>query len=187
MLGVSVFIYLIYYYNEVMDLLKAILIYVCTLNKEKSGENYIEQDSFDRILRKLVFFKTKIYFAVFKLIVVTSYIFITIEALTVGKKMGVLEFVELTQYGLIFGSPYILSIFLKSGKQTLNDENKKEVQKIFKESEKSDHVKQKFEMHHALISSCLHGCLTKKENFMQNPSNASDNVDVKIPLQSGLI
>lgn len=187
MLGVSVFIYLIYYYNEVMDLLKAILIYVCTLNKEKSGENYIEQDLFDRILRKLVFFKTKIYFAVFKLIVVTSYIFITIEALTVGKKMGVLEFVELTQYGLIFGSPYILSIFLKSGKQTLNYENKKEVQKIFKESEKSDHVKQKFEMHHALISSCLHGCLTKKENFMQNPTNASDNVDVKIPLQSGLI
>jgi hypothetical protein len=179
----SVAVYLIHYYNEVMDLLSAILIYVCELNEEKFGKNYVGQDLFNHILGKLVFFKSKIYFAVFKIIVVTSYIFITVEAVTVGNNMGVLEFFELIEYTLIFGSPYILSVLFRSGKEILNDQNKTEIQKIFNDSYKSDLVKQKSEMHHVLISSCLQGCLKSKETFLPKKSNVSDNMDINIPLQ----
>jgi hypothetical protein len=123
----------------------------------------VGQDSFNHILGKLVFFKTKIYFAVLKIIVVTSYIFITIEAVSVGKEKGVLEFFEIMKYIFISASPFLLSIFFKSGKGILSNENKKAVQKILQESEKSDLVKPKFEMHHALISSCFQACLKSKK------------------------
>ncbi|XP_061177213.1 uncharacterized protein LOC133185941 [Saccostrea echinata] len=183
--AVAVIIYLMQYYKEVMDLITSVLIYVCSLAKEKYGQTFIGQDVFNHILKNLGFVKTKIYFAIFKTIVVSSYIFITIETLTVGKDLGKLEFVDLTQYGLIFTSPYVLSILFHGGKNELNDENKIEIQKMFEKANRVDLRRAKFKMYHAFISKTLPECFTCK----QNPKVPSTNVtetDSEAPLQTSI-
>lgn len=146
---VSTFVYLVKYMYEIINMNADILEYIFTIKEKKekdqrkeSNESKIDSESetdelneamFDFIYKRLFFVKKKLYYFIFKFLIVFMYLFITIETLIDNQSsLTGSDFKDILELVLVIIGPYAVSLFLKANKEEfLSDKNKLEIEGLY--------------------------------------------------------
>lgn len=158
---VSTFVYLVKYMYEIINMNADILEYIFKIKEEKEKEqrtesngteiesesktDEIDEAMFDFIYKRLFFVKKKLYYFIFKLLIVFMYLFITIETLIDNQSsLTGSDFKDILELVLVVIGPYAVSLFLKANKEEfLSDKNKLEIEDVYKLYIKNGHTDNK--------------------------------------------
>lgn len=134
---------------EIINMNADILEYIFTIKEKKekdqrkeSNESKIDSESetdelneamFDFIYKRLFFVKKKLYYFIFKFLIVFMYLFITIETLIDNQSsLTGSDFKDILELVLVIIGPYAVSLFLKANKEEfLSDKNKLEIEGLY--------------------------------------------------------
>lgn len=135
MLIVTTITYFAKYIHEIVNMNADILnhLFTCGCEGETQNSNgstqFIDEELFDYVYKRLMFVRKKLYFMFLKMIVVFMYLFITIETFITNKSsLTGSSFKDILEFLLIIIGPYAISLFLKVNKEDfLTEENKTEI------------------------------------------------------------
>lgn len=135
MLIVTTITYFVKYIHEIVNMNADILnhLFTCGCEGETQNSNgstqFIDEELFDYVYKRLMFVRKKLYFMFLKMIVVFMYLFITIETFITNKSsLTGSSFKDILEFLLIIIGPYAISLFLKVNKEDfLTEENKTEI------------------------------------------------------------
>lgn len=135
MLIVTTITYFGKYFHEIVNMNADILnhLFTCGCEGETQNSNgstqFIDEELFDYVYKRLMFVRKKLYFMFLKMIVVFMYLFITIETFITNKSsLTGSSFKDILEFLLIIIGPYAISLFLKVNKEDfLTEENKTEI------------------------------------------------------------
>lgn len=152
LLIVTIVVYILKYVSEIINMNAEILSYIFEIEESERAEqtkllsentqkepnnkfkvDYIKEEMFDFIYKRLFFVKKRLYFAFFKMLIVFMFFLIVLETFIDNKSSitgtNVKDIMELI---IIFIGPYAISIFLKGNEDNfLSNENKEEIEKLY--------------------------------------------------------
>lgn len=150
---VTIVVYFFKYLTEIINMNAEILDYIFEIEERKRAEqteiltenkpkeptskltvNYISEEMFNFIYKRLYFVKKRLYFAFFKMFVVLMFVLIVLGTFKANKNsITGTNFKDVMELIIIFIGPYAISLFLKASEiNYLTNKNKLEIEKSFK-------------------------------------------------------
>lgn len=153
LLIVTIVVYFLKYITEIINMNAEILDYIFEIEERERAErteiltenksigptskltvNYISEEMFNCIYKRLYFVKKRLYFAFFKMFVVFMFVLIVLGTFKANKNsITATDFKDVMELIIVFIGPYAISLFLKASEiNYLTNKNKLEIEKSFK-------------------------------------------------------
>lgn len=102
--------------------------------QHKFKVDYIKEEMFDFIYKRLFFVKKRLYFVFFKMLIVFMFLLIVFETFLDNKTLITgTNYKDIMELIIIFIGPYAISLFLKANEDYfLSNKNKDEIKKLYK-------------------------------------------------------
>lgn len=155
---VTIVVYFLKYLTEIINMNAEILDYIFEIEERERAEqteiltenkpkeptskltvNYISEEMFNFIYKRLYFVKKRLYFAFFKMFVVLMFVLIVLGTFQANKNsITGTNFKDVMELIIVFIGPYAISLFLKASEiNYLTYRNKLEIEKSYKSFDRS--------------------------------------------------
>lgn len=150
---VTIVVYILKYISEIINMNAEILSYIFEIEESERAEqtevlientqkepqhkfkvDYIKEEMFDFIYKRLFFVKKRLYFVFFKMLIVFMFLLIVFETFLDNKTLITgTNYKDIMELIIIFIGPYAISLFLKANEDYfLSNKNKDEIKKLYK-------------------------------------------------------